>query len=204
MRATPTFVFDPKSVAALQDALTQIPRKVAIRHLRIGLNAWGGVVRDVARQHVREETGLLKKSLGVKVTIPDASFNVAHHGKPAHVIVGPARKSGRMMRRRKGELKTYARAQRALKANRTTQAILLAAPLARERMAVKTTLDTYSDATYRNPTRYAHLVEKGTSHSRAYPFIAPAVKAGETVGMEKLTTKIRQGLEQEAAKYAIK
>jgi hypothetical protein len=28
-----------------------------------------------------------------------------------------------------------------------------------------------------NPAKYAHLVELGTSHSRAFPFMLPAVEA---------------------------
>ena len=198
-----TLILDPRSVKQMLDNLSKISRKTATKHLRIGLNAWGGVVRDVARQHVRVETGLLKKSLGVKVVIPDASFNKAHHGKPAYVYVGPSRKSGRMMARtKKGTLRGLAVAQRELVSQRGFAKAIGAKPLARERIAVALALKAFPNAIYRNPTRYAHLVEKGTKRSKAYPFIEPAAKAGETAGLEKLATKLRQGLELEAAAVA--
>lgn len=167
-------VFDQASVQRLANALAQVPRKVAQRHLRIGLSAWGGHVRGIARQHVRKATKLLDKSLSVKVTIPAASYNAAHHDKPARVIVGPNRKIKRPIVAKKGG------GVRAITEKR-------AANLRAEGTAVNR---------YRKPSRYAHLVEKKT------PFIAPAAAAGETAGMEKMAQKIRAGLEQEAAAVA--
>lgn len=125
-------VFDQPSAKKLSNALVQIPRRVAIKHQRIGLNAMGGVGRDVARQNVRKRTRLLEKSLIVKVTIPDASRNAAHHGKPARVDMGPSRKVKRPIHR--GKAITEKRA----------------ANLRHKGTAVNR---------YQKPTRYAHLAE---------------------------------------------
>lgn len=163
-------VFDQKSAQQLQRNLEQLPRRVALKHFRIGLNAWGGHVRGIARQNVLRRTKLLDKSLSVKVTIPSASRNAAHHGKPARVQVGPSRKVQRPVIRGKKGL-------RAITEKR-------AANLRAEGKAVNR---------YQKPTRYAHLVELKK------PFIGPAQKSGETVGMQKLADKIRQGMELEAA-----
>jgi hypothetical protein len=167
------------------------------------------VVKDKAKSLARRETGLLSKSIGVKVTIPDASFNKAHHGKPAYVVVGPKRKSGRFMRRTaSGSLKGFGKAQKELKAQRNFFKAAGANPLARERLAVRMTKKQFGEAQYRNPTRYAHLVEhghakgKGRSSARPYPFIGPAQSHGNTAGLAKFTSKLREGIETEARRLA--
>lgn len=200
---------DPRSLSHFTVAMQSLPRRVGLRHLRIALNAWGGVVKGVAQSLAREETGLLRKSIGVKVIIPDASWNVAHHGKPSRVIVGPKRKSGRFMRVKKsGGLAGFGKAQRALVAERKRLATGGVRPLARERAAVRSVAQAFAGARYRNPSRYAHLVEKGhkrgkgRSSARAYPFIAPAQRAGNTRGLSALARKLREGIEQEARKLA--
>lgn len=191
---------DQRSVAHFTTAMRELPRRVAIFTVRVALNAWGGVVRDKAVPLARRQTGMLAKSLGVKVKIPDASFNKAHHGKPAYVLVGPKRRSGRMLR--KDNLKGFGAAQRELVATRK----LLAGkgkPLERERLAVRLVKSTY-DAVYRNPSRYAHLVEgghkkgKGRSAARPYPFIGPAQRYGEGPGFEKFKQKMADGIREHA------
>jgi hypothetical protein len=79
---TQAVVFNQSDVKKLVETLSQVSRRVAVKHMRIALNAWGGIVRDEARLNVLEETRLLKRSLSVKVVVPDASYNKAHHGKP--------------------------------------------------------------------------------------------------------------------------
>lgn len=82
---------DQRSYRRVMENLSLLPRRVGIRVYRIALNAWGGVVKQVAVSRARRRTGLLKKSQVVKVKIPDASYNVKHHGKPAYVMVGTSR-----------------------------------------------------------------------------------------------------------------
>jgi hypothetical protein len=194
---------DRDDLAHLQMVMRALPRRVAIKTLRVALNAWGGIVKDKAKSLARRDTGLLAKSIGVKVTIPDASRNTAHHGKPAYVVVGPKRKSGRFMRRtNRGSLVGFGKAQKELKANREFFKTSGARALARERLAVKLTRKQFNSAIYRNPTRYAHLVEKGHSRAKAYPFIAPAQQAGNTAGWAKFKSKLREGIETEARQLA--
>lgn len=201
--------FDPRSLAHIGMAMRELPRRVGIRVVRVALNAWGGIVRDKAAQLARRQSGLLAKSPGVKVTIPDASYNSAHHGKPAYVLVGPKRKSGKMLR--KESLRGYGAAQRELKARRLElKKDGTLKPLEREKAAVRFVLASFKDAIYRNPSRYAHLVEhghkkgKGRSSARGYPFIGPAQQTGNTVGFEKFKQKMGQGIGEEALAIAAK
>ena len=168
-------VFDRRTMEKLRLNLEQLPRRVRIKHLRIGLNAWGGVVKAKAVARAPVETGLLKKSIIVKVTIPDASFDVQHHGKPARVIVGPSRNVVAPFIRKGGKT-------RKLGLTRATKLVLGG-----------------TKVRVRKPSRYAHLVEKGTKRSKARPFIAPAQRAGERQGMEKLAAKLRDGIAAEVA-----
>src|SRR5688572_15201680 len=85
-----------------QRALQEVPRRTYHLHLRKALNKAGGMLRNAASNFARVDTGLLKKSLKVKVKIPAASFNAAHHGKPAYAVIGPGRgfgAGGKFMRR---------------------------------------------------------------------------------------------------------
>ena len=167
---TQAVVIKQADVQKLIAALTQVSRGVATKHLRIGLNAWGGLVREVARENALRDTSLLIKSLSVKVIIPAASRNAAHHGKPARVMVCPDRNAVRASFIRKGVVKL-------LTDRKATKAVLSGAKVR-----------------VRKPSRYAHLVE------RKEPFIAPATAAGAGPGFDKLATKLREGLEQEASK----
>lgn len=180
---------DPRSYGLMKSALLLLPQRVGFKVLRKALNAWGGFVRNFAKQNAPDETGLLKRSLRVKAVIPDASFNPKHHGKPAYVLVGPARNivgpvvGGRVLSIRKATARVVSGGK------------------------VQT----------RRPSRYAHLIERGTrphqikittksgrqiiiQHpgTKAHPFIRPAEQAGATQGMAILQQKLRTGIEEEA------
>jgi hypothetical protein len=86
-----TIRMELKGVPQALAALSELPRRVGFRHLRIALNAGGGILKQSAMSHAPSKTGLLRKSIGVKVKIPDASFNVKHHGKAAYIVIGPRR-----------------------------------------------------------------------------------------------------------------
>jgi hypothetical protein len=125
----------PEAVEAFKD----LPRTVRNRHMRIAMNAGGGVIRNAMAARMPVETGLLKRSLRVKVKVPDASFNVAHHGRPAYAVIGPKRGiTGRVGISRKGVMKTL-----------TT------------RQAIRASFGG-SGFHVRRPSRYAHLIERGT------------------------------------------
>lgn len=163
---------DPKDYRHLLYVLRELPRRVGIKVLRIALNAWGGVVRDRARQTVLRATKSLYRALSVKVKIPDASYNVEHHGKPAYVIVGAKRQAVGPVIVRKGKRKSIG-------LKRATKIVLGGGKVRANR-----------------PSRYAHLVE------RKRAFIGPAQRTGEQAGMEKLKDKLRTGIESEARALA--
>lgn len=196
-----------EGVDAALRAFAELPRRLGLKHLRIALNAGGGIVRDRAQQIVRRDSGLLAKSLGVKVKIPDASYNAAHHGKPAYAVIGPKRRSGKFLRlTRKGTLKGFGAAQRELTAERKRlEKEGKLSPLQRERAAVAAVAKNNQDAIYRNPSRYAHLVEKGHGGPRpakAYPFLSTAVSQTKSQVMQKVSDKLAAGIQQEAAALA--
>lgn len=184
-------VLDKSTLDKLLLNLRELPRRVGQKHLRIALNAWGGAVRAHARRFVRKETGLLDKSLSVKVVIPNTSYNVAHHGRPPYVLVGPGRRKGRFINpdtlRNIGAANRFANTLR-----KQLNAAGTANPLRRETLAVKATRRAYPKAVYRNPSRYAHLVEK------RYPFIRKAQEYGQRDGMAALFNRLREGIQQEA------
>lgn len=76
----------PQAIAAMQN----LTRATQIRGVRIGLNAAVGQIKNqlVANLRHHQDTGLLAKSQRVKVVIPAASRNPAHHDKPAWGLVG--------------------------------------------------------------------------------------------------------------------
>lgn len=49
----------------------------------------------------------------------------------------------------------------------------------------------------KNPQRYAHLVEFGTSHSAAKPFLRPAMDTNIDAVLAAVAAKIREGIAQE-------
>lgn len=56
--------------------------------------------------------------------------------------------------------------------------------------------------TYRQPSRYAHLVELGTDHTRPKPFMRVGFRAGQDIGRATLRHDILAGIQREAAKLA--
>ena len=52
----------------------------------------------------------------------------------------------------------------------------------------------------RNPTRYAHLVEKGTRHSAAKPFLRPAMIETQSEVFMKMSAMIDRAIARELAK----
>lgn len=151
--------------------MRELPRGVQIRQLRIALNAAGGILKRYAAASAPKETGLLKQSIVVKVIIPDASKNTAHHGKPARVIIGPSRKVKRPVHR-------GAKGLRAITEKR-------AANLRHQGKAVDK---------YRKPSRYAHLAHRKT------PYLTTAVNIAGAAAMHKASQKLREGVEIERRK----
>lgn len=158
----------PQALAAFRE----LPRRVGIKHLRIGLNAAGGLIRDRARALAPKESGLLKRSLAVKVKIPAASYNSAHHSKPAYAIIGPKRNFVRAVAKTSKGFRTKG-----------------AAGIAKAHLSGKT-------VTLRRPSRYAHLAEKHQS------FINAAERQVASAAVSKMAAKLKAGFAQESAALA--
>lgn len=56
------------------------------------------------------------------------------------------------------------------------------------------------DAKIRKPANYAHLVEFGTKHAQAKPFMRPAMAAGRASALKEIENSARAGLAKEVAK----
>jgi HK97 gp10 family phage protein len=197
-----TLTMQIRGMREAQRALQEVPRRTYHLHLRKAMNKAGGMLRNAASNFARVDTGLLKKSIKVKVKIPDASFNKAHHGKPAYAVIGPGRgfgAGGRFMRRTaSGRTVSHGKANRAFL--ETVKLARGAGGGAREsaRAAKEFTGRKYSDATFRNPSRYAHLVEKGTPRVRARPFLSSAVRIVGPAAQRVVVEAMRSGVLQEA------
>jgi hypothetical protein len=198
-----TIRMELKGVPQAMAALSELPRRVGFKHLRIALNAGGGILKQSAMSHAPSKTGLLRKSIGVKVKIPDASFNVKHHGKAAYIVIGPRRGFVRASINNAG-----------------------AAKLLSDRKALKRVLGGGRVNT-RNPARYAHLVHGGTKlHQvsvkrarvlsdglntfgrramvRAKPnqFLQRAVASSGAAAQAKIISKLHEGIMSEARQLA--
>lgn len=90
-------------------ALEQFAYNVRIRQLRIAMNAAMGVLKN--HTVAPRDTGLLDRSQRVKVVIPAASRNPAHHDKPAYGLLGAGRGLAGMMTKR-GKVRLVAKNKR--------------------------------------------------------------------------------------------
>jgi hypothetical protein len=179
-------------------AFSELPKRIGIKHVRIALNAGCGVVRNRYAAMAHRESGLLSKSIGIKVKIPDASHNAKHHGKPAYGVIGPKRNAGKIMRRNsKGNLKGYGAAQRELKFERARLAAAgTLSPLQREREARRFTQASFTDGQYRNPSRYAHLAGKNRQGAEV---LNSAMRQSQGAAAARIAEKLQQGIEAEAS-----
>lgn len=98
-----------------------------------------------------------------------------------------------MRRNRAGNLRGYGAANRALKANR--RQLVNVSGLQRETAAKRLTQQSFPDAVYRGPSRYAHLAGPGR---RGADVINNALRQSQGVALGKFTEKIQQGIATEA------
>jgi HK97 gp10 family phage protein len=183
-----------------------LPRSIQNKHMRIGLSAGAGIIRDAAVANVPKSSGLLAKSMKVRVKVPDASFNKAHHGRPAYAVIGPARRVEGRVGIVRGRVKTI-----------TT------------RQAIKRSFGG-GGFTIRRPSRYAHLVERGTTPhiitaknarvlasngnvfgrmvghpgSAGKKFLSSAVRSSGAQAQRRVIDKLQQGITEWSAQRAAK
>lgn len=153
-------------VFGVQDTLQaflELPQTIQNKGMRIGLNAAGGVIRDAAVANAPRESGLLRKSIKVKVKIPNASYNRQHHGRPAYAVVGPAR--------------------------RIVQAVLMTSKGARQKGAagLAKAHNKGGRIQIRRPSRYAHLAGPG----RKANFLHLAAASHGETAKAKMIQKIK-------------
>lgn len=228
-------------VGGVQDCISafrDLPRSVRNKNLRIAMNAGAGVIRDAAAANVSSSSGLLKKSLKIKVRVPDASYNSQHHGRPAYAVIGPARSvTGRVAiitRRERiftkavneGDFEFAADYQAALKGQRKGQfRVSRKTKVLTTRQAIKRSFGG-GGFVIRRPSRYAHLVEKGTrphgiaaknaggladgggkffgksvKHPGSKPqsFLGKAVRSSGAAAQQKILRKLHDGIANWAA-----
>lgn len=187
------------AIAALRD----VPRGLQRKHMRIALSKGGGILKAAAQPFVPVESGLLKRSLAVKVGPP---------GRPArYAEIGPKRRAGKIIRRNsRGMFKTSAAGTKKFLGEVRVQRDLGARGSDIRRGALHITRASFSGSTYRNPARYAHLVEKGFHHKsgrsvRPRSFLSTAVRMSGPAAQQAVVQKLREGLTAEAriafAKY---
>lgn len=185
-------------------ALNQLEGRLKFKHLRIALNAAMSPVKRQAIANAPRGSGLLAKSMRVKVKIPDASYNPNHHGKPAYGLVGPGRgivgfntisKTGKV-----GGVsaRTLAAATKATAAGKG----LIQTVRERDRfskLAVKP-VKLYR----RRASRYAHFVEKGRKGKGATYFMARAAQQAAPIAYAAFQSKIADGINKVAAELHAK
>jgi hypothetical protein len=176
-------------------ALKDVPAGIQRKHMRIAMNAAGGILKTGAVGRVPKRTGLLKQSLGVKVTQKKTG--------DWYVVVGAKRGMSRGIKTtRKGNV-------RALSKKATSNLRFTPG----------------GSSTRINPTRYLHLVEGGTrSHFvsikskrvlagnggiwgtkaaiRAKParFLAATSQVSGQAAVQKAITKLREAILSHANK----
>lgn len=166
----------PQAIAAMQ----HLTPAVRIRWMRQAMNAAGGVIKRQVVANAPVRTGLLKKSIRVKVGIPQASRNPKLHDKPGYALVGPGRGLQTIVSKRG-------------KYSLITQKKTAAARLAGKK---------FSNI---SPSRYAHLAEAGRNGGvGATRFMARAVQQVAAQANQKFAAKIAQGIKTEAARLASK
>lgn len=132
---------------AIKRKLEALPEQLRRKAYRSALSSGARVIAKAAKRKVgKGESGLLKKSIGIK-------YLPATTRSQALGLVGPKRGNGGIYNGQR-----------------------------------------------RNPTRYAHLVEKGTRHSPAKPFLRPAMIETQTEVFSKMSAMIDRAIARELAK----
>lgn len=141
-----------------------LPKRIRRRAFRVALDAAGGEIKREVQKRAPVETGLLKRSMGVKTVVPD-------NERTAWTKVGPRRGfKAPLGRTKRGKLKAVSTKLQAL-------------------------LPTSANAIYRNPTRYAHLVEHGTKRGvRARRFMKLSAQLRYPAAVAKINSKLRSAV----------
>lgn len=199
-------------------AFAEMPKRIRRKHVSIALNAGGGIIRDRAVPLARRQSGLLAKSLSVKVP---SQAKLEKEGKPAYALIGPKRKFAKTVHVATRKVRQFTKtpelrdfeltADYMAELKRQRKGVRISVRRARvvgANRAAKLALVAGQRVVLRRPSRYAHLVEKGhargkgRSAAKAYPFMAPAVSQTKSAVIAKVTEKLKHGIETEALALA--
>lgn len=153
--------------ADLDQKLQQLVPKVRYKAMRRGLYAGAALIRDEARRRVHVRLGFLKRQIRAYAGSPKAKQDLT-----ASVYIARGRFINVPSIR---TLKSGAQVYRT-KWHRTTATL----------SSIK--------GRYVNPRRYAHLLEFGTSHSRAFAFLFAAANAKRAQAQAVIAAKIREDM----------
>ena len=201
-RQSPVKLFvDPANTRAVNDALSKLGRTAARRVVRAATSKVARKAAKLVKAAVGGRGGefkdshkLLQKSIGFKLYTNKTTGRIG-------AVIGP--------RRRKGAyVYTYRRSDRGKLMTGRIRATK--SDLSDPSKATMKDLTSFmgrnivGKPVWRNPTRYAHIIEKGSSHSPAHPYMRPTWDANVSGFRRDMRTETWKGLRKEAAKLAKK
>lgn len=187
-------------------ALNQLGPRIERKVMRTALTKAGRILAKEAknilkssRGEFRDSHGILWRSIGVKTKTTRAGITYA--------VIGPQRRRGRWIvpiadKRKKGRVRfkamTSQQAARSLLSGQTVGGL---SATRRER----TGKGGMRRRQFRNPTKYAHLIEFGTARSAKHPFMRPAwSRFGGDIALGKIRSELKKQIPIEARKVAAK
>ncbi len=211
--ATPgmTIQGDAKLIAALNT----IGAKVFKKHLRRIVRTEATPILQTAKINAKAQTtgkqdststGLLWKSLGTRTALlgttkvlTDRGFRNVGGGTGMNAAIGPRRGMGRLVLVPERVKKSGRRGSKAKLLQSRFSKVILKATSRKERKAFR--------MVFRNPTRYAHLVEGGRKEGKtgvvaARPFMLPAFAAHRNVALRKVMRQLEKAVMLEARRSA--
>lgn len=175
------------------DALNQFDGRLRFKAFRIAMMACGGVIKRAVIANAPRDSGLLAKSIRVKVKIPDASYNKAHHGKPAYAVIGAGRgifgfnSLGKTGKIGATSARTLAAATKATLAGKG----LLQYVRERNRFGSK---DAKIHAYLKRASRYAHFAEKGRKGKGGSRFLEKASRSSAPLAFAAFQNSLASGI----------
>lgn len=166
------------------DALNQLDGRLRFKAFRIAMMACGGVIKRAVIRNAPVDSGLLSKSIRVKVKIPDASYNKSHHGKPAYAVIGPGR--GIV------GFKSLSKLGRIGKLSAKTLAAATKATLAGKGL-IQTVRERNHTALHR-ASRYAHFAEKGRKGKGGSRFLEKASQSSAPLAFSAFQNSLASGI----------
>ena len=128
-------------------------------------------------------------------------------GKAARIVAKAAKRfapreigTDELGRARAGQLKKSMGQRVKTYSNGTVLAIIGPRHGFRKLIGIRTRGKDKGNAVYYDPARTAHLIERGTSHSAAQPFLRPALESTREQVTQAIVETIQEGIEREGQK----